>query len=185
MAFDPPGAEETAGGSMRVWLSAASGEATGSRSTFSGGCGSGARAWAMAAESQPQPRQKISAAAIGTKRSLLLQRSIVSGTSMNGQRRQPRWSNQLYFQFTPLPVTLLIRRPVTEDIFIAKLGADLGGDVRHVGDVVDAEKPAAGFIADVVEQQRPQPLLGGRRILVEDADRVNLHVRFAHRRPHF
>src|SRR5450631_2458033 len=89
------------------WLGAEfspSGEATGSRSTLRGRCFSGwvaddaPPACATAATGRLQSRK------IGKTESHLLQGCIVSGTGMNSELGQPLGRNQLYLQFTPLPV---------------------------------------------------------------------------------
>ncbi len=66
---------------------------------FSGWVGDGeAPACAMAATGKLQSRK------IEETESSLLQGCIVSGTGMNSELGQPLGRNQLYLQFTPLPV---------------------------------------------------------------------------------
>src|ERR1700761_3357210 len=93
------------------------GAATGSRSTFSGSCfsgGSGA-VWAgTCATTGPVMQSRI----IGRTNSQLLQGRIVSGTSMNGKLGQPFGRNQLYLQFTPLPVSFNILGPISQHVLV-------------------------------------------------------------------
>src|ERR1700684_177333 len=108
-----------------VWFSlgaplSPSGEATGSRSTLSGGCFSGCEAGggvpgacATAGPGKLQRRE------IGITNKHLLQRRIVSGTGMNGELGQTLRRNQLYLQFTPLPVPFGIVRPIPQHVLVA------------------------------------------------------------------
>src|SRR5579862_4808117 len=195
-------------------LSAASGERTGSRSTFSGGCVSGfcpeavcvwldgagaspARALAAAdfgvaaggadafcAASVSGAVKRRASLRTSAKKARLLQRRIVSGTGMDCELGQSGRRHQLHLQFTPLSVVLVVIGFVTENVFVPQFGTDLGRNVAHFGDVVDAEQASARFVADVVQQQRSHALLCGRRVRIEDSDGIDLHAGLTHHRTH-
>src|ERR1700722_14936630 len=86
-----------------------SGEATGSRSTLSGSCFSGCVGEADGCPGAPVACPPTGPGELHSRKtrraeSQLLQGRIVSCTSVNGQLGQTLWRNQLYLQFTPLPV---------------------------------------------------------------------------------
>ena len=67
---------------------------------------------------RPEPG-KLQRRKIGITNNHLLQRRIVSGTGMNGELGQPLGRNQLYLQFTPLPVPFGIVRPIPKHVLVA------------------------------------------------------------------
>src|SRR5271157_2333673 len=114
-----------------------SGERTGSRSTVRGG------AWAGAGCLGDCCAPSVSAETNRSKKKeALLQRRIVAGTSMNGERRQSRWRIELHLHFTPLAVPGHVFGRVSNDILIAQFGGNLLGNVAHLSQIIDAEHPS-------------------------------------------
>src|SRR5665213_295368 len=163
-----------------------SGAGTGSRSTVSGGCAAactpatdcciahrGAHPRSRAAQATPefiQPGPRI-----------LFRRCIVPLAEMDSQLRQSRRRLQFHLELAPVAVVSQVGGRVADHVLVAQLRGDAGRNVPKVVEIVrHIEQPPPGHLADLVQQGRPAHLFGGRRVAVEDADGIDLHVALAH-----
>src|SRR5450755_427860 len=128
-------------------------------------------------------RPKAAKAHSADVRILLLSGSIVAQSPEGPKGRQPARLHQFNLDAPVLAIPILILRRVADDILIAQFNADLLGDVGELVEVFHGEVPAAGLFGDFAQQAGPAQFFrctaacGGR---LEDADCVNLNIRFAH-----
>src|SRR5580658_1455506 len=159
---------------------AASGERTGSRSTVSGGAwtGAGLAGGCCAGSEKAAPGKKTQI----TAEIALLQRRIVAGASMDGERRQSGPWSHLNLHFTPLAVACQVRGPVADEILVAQQGGNPLADIANSGEIFNAEESTAGLLTQLVQQLWPGAFLGGWKVGIEDSNRINLHVGLPHLR---
>src|SRR5437588_7197181 len=82
----------------------------------------------------------------------LLSGRIVALFPEGAQNRHPARLHQLDLHAPVFAVADLVLRSVADDVLIAKLGADLGGDIRQFIHVVYRVLPPAGLLGDFAQQ---------------------------------
>src|SRR6202451_592932 len=124
-----------------------------------------------------------SPSAISSAPAALLSGRIVTQPEIGSQWRQSPRLIEFHLNPAILPVALAILRRVPQDVLISKLDADLRGNVRKLGQILDRIFTPAGLLRQFVQQAgtgrffRSPPATGKR---FEDADGKNLHIGFAH-----
>src|ERR1035438_3358617 len=116
-------------------------------------------------------------------RILLLGRSIVAQSPEGPQRRQPAWLHQLDLDPPVFAIPFQVLWRVADNVLVAQFDADLLRDIGEFVEVLHREVPSACLFRDFAQQAGARQLLrgpaaSGRRL--ENADGVDLDVRFAH-----
>ncbi len=78
----------------------------------------------------------------------LLVGGVVSGLGINVERRQTLGRGQLNLDFSPSAIVPGVARFVSQDILIAQLQSNLGGDIRQFIQTRHREDASAGKLCD-------------------------------------
>src|SRR5271170_1975677 len=141
-----------------------------------GGGGFGTGIWACRHEAA---RAEVIRNRKNLRSEVLMARRVVSVLGIDGERRKSLWRAELDFNFSPLPIVGVIAWAVSNDILIAQLHADFGGNVRQVLQAADRESAAAGQQRHFRQQAGAFFFFLGRAAArFIQTDGVNLDIRF-------
>src|SRR5450631_2258671 len=126
--------------------------------------------------------------ATSSRTPVLLSGCIISGTKHRFEWRQSGRLYQFHLNAPVLSIARHILGAIAEHVFVAQLDADLGGDVRKLGQVVHREMTSPCLFRDFRQQAGAVELLDRAAAPangLEDTDCINLHIGFPHRILHF
>src|SRR5487761_710 len=135
----------------------------------------------MVPNKNTEARQKLRNARMEGNAMRLRPRGVVSIARVYGERRQSSRRTQLDLDFAPFSVVFCVARPVTQNILISQLHADLRSDVPEVVQVPHHERSPAGHRRQLLQQARSVAFLHGSVASVRgnNSNSVNLDVRLA------
>src|SRR5690348_9905591 len=107
---------------------------------------------------------------------------VISSLCMYSERRQAlRW-HQLDLDLPPFAIPSCIGWTVSEHILVAQLYSNLCSHVCELIRIIDAEHASAGDVGNLVQQIRPIAFFGSGRTIIEQANGINLDIRFLYQR---
>src|SRR6202023_2171234 len=79
-----------------------------------------------------------------TRAACLLRRRIITRPGIHLERWQSfRW-HQLHFYLTPFAIAHNVLRPVSQQVLVTELDANLGGHIRQIIGILDRESASSG-----------------------------------------